>query len=337
MDADRVTRPADDVRVGRGDQLVVSPTVDMLEGVVDAFDGQVRVEDHDPVRGGVEQGVETLLLEVDLSVEAGVVDGDGGLRREGTQQGFVVGGEEVGIIAEDEDHADDLAVRGERDARAVEQTHADGVGQVFQHAVEFGHVEVRHLFFGEQGREVTEEGGRDVVRGRDAPALALFERDQASLSRQHFDGDLEDARQQFLEVEFLGEQAGDFEQVVSLADAEVWEHGNWGLVMVIAGCEIGDRRCVFRVYVFTCVPVYLCTTRIFYHREGERSGEVCWRRIGGVLTEILQKRDHVFSQLIGVISAFHDDRGRQVPARRCGDRFRRCPRGDLERAERMTL
>ena len=68
MDSSRVdaygfTRPADDVRVGRGDQLVVSPTVDVLEGVVDAFDGQVRVEDHDPVRGGVEQRVETLLLD----------------------------------------------------------------------------------------------------------------------------------------------------------------------------------------------------------------------------------------------------------------------------------
>ena len=211
--------------MGRGDQLVVSPTVDVLEGVVDAFDGQVRVEDHDPVRGGVQQRVETLLFVIDLSVEARIVDGNGGLCREGTQQGFIVGGEEVGVIAEDEDHADNLAVRDERDARAVEQTHADGVGQVFQHAVEFGHVEVGHLFFGEQGREVTEEGGRDVVRGGDAPALGLFEGDQASLSREHFDGDLEDAREQFLEVEFLGEQAGDFEQVVSLADAEVGEHG----------------------------------------------------------------------------------------------------------------
>ena len=60
--------------------------------------------------------------------------------------------------------------------------------------------------------------------GGDAPAFLFFERDQSCLSREHFDCYFQDARKQFLQIEFLGEGAGYFEQVVALSDAEIWEH-----------------------------------------------------------------------------------------------------------------
>ena len=64
--------------------------------------------------------------------------------------------------------------------------------------------------------------------GGDPPAFLLFERDQSGLSREHFDGNCQDARKQFLKIEFLGEGSGYFKQVVALSDAEIWEHkGFW--------------------------------------------------------------------------------------------------------------
>jgi len=41
----------------------------------------------------------------------------------------------------------------------------------------------------------------------------LLERDQTGLAGQHLDGDAQNTRQQFLQVEFLGDGTGDFEQV----------------------------------------------------------------------------------------------------------------------------
>jgi hypothetical protein len=59
--------------------------------------------------------------------------------------------------------------------------------------------------------------------GSDTPAI-LLERDNTCLSRKHLDGDPQDARQQLLEVELLGEGARDFEQIITLSDAEIGQH-----------------------------------------------------------------------------------------------------------------
>jgi len=80
------------------------------------------------------------------------------------------------------------------------------------------------------------------MRGGDAPAFLLFERDQSGLSGEHFDGDFQDAREQFLKIEFLGEGAGYFEQVVALSDAEIWEHRGVELILSLL-----DKRLFFRV------------------------------------------------------------------------------------------
>ncbi len=63
--------------------------------------------------------------------------------------------------------------------------------------------------------------------GSHAPATGLFEGEDASLPRQHLDGDAQDARQQLIQVELLGKGTGYFEQVVALADAEIRKHGHF--------------------------------------------------------------------------------------------------------------
>src|SRR5690348_5503122 len=103
-------------------------------------------QDQDTVGGGVDQGVQALFFVDALAVELRVEDGDGGLVRKGLQQLFVVGREQIGIGAEDEDDADDVPVRDQRQGRAVDQPQAGGVGQVLEHAVELGHVQLRHGF-----------------------------------------------------------------------------------------------------------------------------------------------------------------------------------------------
>ncbi len=63
------------------------------------------------------------------------------------------------------------------------------------------------------------------MRRRDLPALRFLERDETGLSRQHFDRDAENARQQFLKVEFFGQQADDLKQIVALVNAKIRKHG----------------------------------------------------------------------------------------------------------------
>jgi hypothetical protein len=44
------------------------------------------------------------------------------------------------------------------------------------------------------------------------------------LPGEHLDGDLQDARQQFVQIKFLGQGAGYFKQVISLSDAKIRKH-----------------------------------------------------------------------------------------------------------------
>ncbi len=199
--------------------------IKFFEGDVTAFDGMVGVEDEDAIGGGIEQGVEAAFFITDLAVELGVEDGDGGLVGEGLEQQFIVGGKQVGVAAEDEDDADDLSMRGEGNADAVQQPHAGGIGQFLQHPVEFDQVEFGGFFFGQQGFEVTQESRGDAVRRCHPPAVGLFEGKDTGLPGQHFDGNAQDARQEFIQVEFLGKGACNFEQVVALANAEIRKHG----------------------------------------------------------------------------------------------------------------
>ncbi len=190
----------------------------------------VGVEDEDAVGGGINQGVEATFLVTDLGVELGVEDRNGSLVSEGLEQEFIVGGEQVGVAAEDKDHADDLSMGGEGNADAVQQAHAGGVGEVLQHAVEFDQVELGGFFFGQERFEVAQEGGRDAVRRSHAPAAGLLEGEDAGLTRQHLDGNAQDARQQLIQVELLGEGAGYFEQVVALANSEIRKHGSFSII-----------------------------------------------------------------------------------------------------------
>ncbi len=211
------------------DNLIAGQTVDFFEGDVAPFHFLRRVEDEDAVSGGIEQRIEALFFVGDLPIKLGVEHGNGGLVCKGLQQHAVIGRERVGIIAEDENDADHLSLRGEGQTRPVEQSHADGVGQFLQHAVEFAHIQFHHLFLSQQGREVTQKRRSDPMRGRNAPAFGSFERDESRLPRQHFNRDAQNSRQQFLQVQFLGEQARNFEQIIPLADAEIREHrGNDG-------------------------------------------------------------------------------------------------------------
>ncbi len=90
-------------------------------------------------------------------------------------------GVQVGVTAEDEDDADDLSMRRERDADAVQQPHAGGIGQFLQHAVEFDQVEFGGLFLGQERLEVTQESGGNAMRRHHPPAVGLFEGDNPRL------------------------------------------------------------------------------------------------------------------------------------------------------------
>ncbi len=59
---------------------------------------------------------------------------------------------------------------------------------------------------------------------RNAPAFLLLKRNNPCLAREHFNGNTQNAREQFLKIKFLGECAGYFEQVIALTDAEIWQH-----------------------------------------------------------------------------------------------------------------
>ena len=141
---------------------------------VAAFDGVVGVEDQDAVCGRIEQRIEALLFVGDLSVELGVVDSNGGLVGKGLQKSPVVGGEQVRVVAEDEDDADQLSVRGERQTDTVEQSFAGGVGQAFEHTVEFAHIQFADFFLGQQGGEIAQKSGSNSMGGGDAPAVLLL-------------------------------------------------------------------------------------------------------------------------------------------------------------------
>ncbi len=213
--------------MGVGLDLSARATVEFFEGDVAAFDGMVGVEDEDAVGSGINQGVEAAFLVTDLGVELGIEDGDGSLVGEGLEQQFIVGGKQVGVAAEDKEDADDLPVGCQGDADTVQQTHAGGIGEVLEHAVQFDQVELGGFFLGQERFEVTQEGGGDAVRRSHAPAAAFLEGQDASLTGQHFDGDAQDARQQLIQVEFLGKGTRYFEQVVALADAEIRKHGHF--------------------------------------------------------------------------------------------------------------
>ena len=86
------------------------------------------------------------------------------------------------------------------------------------------HIELADLSFCEQGLEIAQERGLDLVCRGDAPAIGLLEGDQAGLAGEHLDRDAQDALEQLLEVELLREHAGDLEQVIALADAEIRQH-----------------------------------------------------------------------------------------------------------------
>jgi hypothetical protein len=60
-------------------ELIVSLTIDSFKGIVHALDREVGIQDQDPICGGIEQGIEALLLIRDLSVEACIEDRDGSL------------------------------------------------------------------------------------------------------------------------------------------------------------------------------------------------------------------------------------------------------------------
>src|SRR5512140_2985931 len=114
-------------------------------------------------------------------------------------------------------------MRGEGQGGAVEESHAGGVSQFLEHAVELVDVELADVFLGQQRGEVTQERGSNPVSGSDAPAI-LLKRDDARLTGEHFDRDPQDTRQQLLKIKFLSQRAGYFEQVIALPDAKVWKH-----------------------------------------------------------------------------------------------------------------
>ncbi len=89
-------------------QLIMGPAKNPFEGIVHALDGQVGIQDQDPIRSRVEQSIEALLLVRDLPIETRVEDRDRRLVRKGLQQHTVVGSKQVLVIAKDEDHPDHL-------------------------------------------------------------------------------------------------------------------------------------------------------------------------------------------------------------------------------------
>ena len=92
----------------------------------------LRVEQQDPIGRGFENGVEVLVLAVDLGVQAGIVDGDRRLRGEGLEQTPVFGRVRALVRAEDEDDPRHPAARDHRQADAVEQAHRRGAGDPLQ-------------------------------------------------------------------------------------------------------------------------------------------------------------------------------------------------------------
>ena len=60
------------------------------------------------------------------------------------------------------------------------------------------------------------------MRNGHAPTALLGpQRYQPGLPGQHFHGNLQDAPKQLVEVQFLGQRAGNLQQVIALADAKI--------------------------------------------------------------------------------------------------------------------
>ncbi len=80
-------------------------------------------------------------------------------------------------------------------------------------------------YFRQERFDDLEKSGGHAIRNRDLPAAKVrAQRDQPGLACQHFHCNLENAPEQLIQVEFLGKRAGNFEQVIALADAEIGQH-----------------------------------------------------------------------------------------------------------------
>lgn len=101
--------------------------VDALERVVDALDGEVRVEDDDPVRSGVEKRIQSLLFVGDLPVQLRVVHSNRGLVCKRLEDYAVVQSKAALIVSENKNNADNLSVCDECERCPVEQTHTGGI------------------------------------------------------------------------------------------------------------------------------------------------------------------------------------------------------------------
>jgi len=88
---------------------------------------------------------------------------------------------------------------------------------------------LRVVVVGDVGQQRVER--RDELLGdadirAQAPAPALAQGDQAGLAGRQFDGGLEDALEHRGQLELFGDRARDLEQIVTLADAEIGQHGS---------------------------------------------------------------------------------------------------------------
>ncbi len=196
-----------------------------------ALDGQVGREDQDAVRGGIEQRIQPLAAAHRLGVQLRILHGNGCLIGETAQQGAVVCREIVCVGAENENYPDHAFPRGKRQNHPVQQAHARHPCQLAQAAVDFQQFElVWWGIFGdlvEQGGKVAQKRSRQVVRDRHSPLAALAAQgDQPGLPGEHFDRDDQNASEQFFKIEFLGQGARNFQQVIALPNAEVGQqHG----------------------------------------------------------------------------------------------------------------
>ena len=120
-------------------------------------------------------------------------------------------------------------MENERQPHPTQQAQAGGARQRFQAAIHLRKLMAGGVFVQwhvlQQRFHMLEKPRGNAVRCSHFPAaMFLAQRDQPCLPCQHFHRKAQNLRQQFVQVEFLGEGTGDLKQRIALVDTEVGEH-----------------------------------------------------------------------------------------------------------------
>ncbi len=101
--------------------------------------------------------------------------------------------------------------------------------ELTQDAVDLGNFKILGIFVigdgFQQGGEIVDKGRGDSLGHAGMPlAAGAAQHDQAGLAGQHFDGNIQDAVEQGIQVELLSERPGYLQQIIPLSNPNIRQH-----------------------------------------------------------------------------------------------------------------